>query len=43
MAKRKKKVAAEQAAYDERTRRIGVYRAGLRKRIEDKQTAQPQA
>jgi len=43
MAKRKKKVSAEQAAYDERTRMIEDYLARLRKRIEDKKTAQPQA
>lgn len=43
MAKRKKKISAEQAAYDERTRMIEDYLARLQKRIEDKKTAQQQA
>jgi hypothetical protein len=43
MAKRKKKVSAEQAAWDERTRMIEDYIARLQKRIDEKKPAQQQA
>ena len=42
MAKRKKKASAEDAAFDERTRRIEDYLARLRKRIEEKKSAEQQ-
>ena len=42
MAKRKKKVSAEQAAWDERTRMIEDYIARLSKRIEEKKAAAEQ-
>jgi hypothetical protein len=42
MAKRKKKISAKQAAWDERTRMIEDYLARLRKRIEEKKAAEQQ-
>jgi hypothetical protein len=40
MAKRKKKISAEQAAFDERTRMIREFIADFSKRIEEKKAAQ---
>jgi hypothetical protein len=43
MAKKRKKISAEQAAWDERTKMINDYIERLRQRVEEKKAAAQQA
>jgi DNA-binding response OmpR family regulator len=40
MAKKRKRISAEQAAFDERTRMINEHIERLRRRLEEKKTAE---